>query len=465
MTTSTESLTRRLARFAAELRYADLPPEAVTTAKRLTLDTLGTALAATTLGEGAREVVAVMSAFGGPPESTILGTDVKVAAPHAAFANGALAHALNYDAVGNAAGHTGVVCLATPLAVAESLAPVSGERFLTAVVAAAEVSARVIGPVVQGYRRFSELILAGQYFGYLGAAAAAGSLLGLDSEAMHSAFGLALMQTAGSRAVIVGGDVPAKAIYGAFPNHGGVIAALLAHAGLDAAIDALDGAAGLYAMSSGGVFDAAIVTQGLGTTWRFLQTEFKPWPTSGVVVPFIEAALALASEHDLHAGSIDAVEIVGHSHMRQWCEPLAERRRPANNAAAANSTLFATAKALAHRAVVLADFAPAGLRDELALGVAERTTYRLDDDVRGGIVIVRTRDGRTLRAGVETPLGHPERPISEERLHAKFRDCCSYATGLGQADADALIAFVAQLERCEDVAFLAAQHPGEVRAG
>ena len=48
-----------------------------------------------------RETMAVMSRLAGPPESTILGLGTKVSPTNAAFANGALVHALNYDPIGS----------------------------------------------------------------------------------------------------------------------------------------------------------------------------------------------------------------------------------------------------------------------------------------------------------------------------------------------------------------------------
>ena len=91
------SPTHLLADYAAALRYDDLPGEVVETIKRMTLDSLGCALAATTLGDGCAETMAVMRDLGGNADSTIVGLGAKVAAPNAAFANGALVHALNYD--------------------------------------------------------------------------------------------------------------------------------------------------------------------------------------------------------------------------------------------------------------------------------------------------------------------------------------------------------------------------------
>lgn len=449
------SLTRAVATFAAHLSYDDLPAEVVRLAKRLTLDTLGCALAAPTLGEGCRQAIDLMARLGGPPRSTILGTGIKVGAANAAFANGALANALNYAAAGTDVGHTGVACLAAPLALAQARGPVDGRRFLTAVVISAELTTRMtLASAAARHLGGERLLLSGQYFGYIPAAAAAGAVLALDAATMHSALGLALMHVSGSRQVIVGGDPPAKAIFGAFPNQAAVVSALLAEAGLDARIDAIDGPAGFYALV-GGAFDREALLGGLGRRFRCLEITFKPWPVSGVVTPFIQAALELASAHDLRPSDVVAVELIGSPHLRQWCEPLDERRRPRNAASAANSTIYPTAKALAHRAVTLADFTAEGLRDPVALALADRTTFLADARSRGGAVAATTTDGRRLTASVEQRLGDPERPLSDAQVHAKFRDCCSFAPNLSVSDVDALIAFVESLEDVDDVSPLA----------
>src|SRR5262249_28434392 len=157
--------------------------------------------------------------------------------------------------------------------------------------------------------------------------------------------------------------------------------------------------------------DHAVVGEELGSRWALLETTFKPWPISGVIVPFVESAIALARTHELSRDGIAAVEAHGASALRQWTEPEAERRRPANPAAAANSVHYAVAAALAHGELGLAAFTPAGLSERATRALAERTSYRIDDAVRGGAVVVRTIDGRTLRAAVEIPLGDPRRPL------------------------------------------------------
>lgn len=444
--------TRRLAEFSASLTFDNLPAAVVAHVKHIVLDALGCALAATTLGAGCREAIAVMRRLGGSPESSVLGTRAKIAAPNAAFANGALVHALNYDPIGPEVGHVGVVALTAPLAMAEAAGGMSGRDFLAAATVAAEVAARVSAAAMRTGRQSGETFLNGQILGYFGAAAGAGRALGLPAERMQSAFGLALMQASGSMQVVLEGDPPAKAVYGAFPNYGGVLAALLAHAGLGAELDALEGKAGLYAMAFGGAYDARALTDGLGSDFLLLGTQFKPWPTSLYVHAFIEAALNLA-DRGVRPADIAAVQVIGHNHIRPWCEPLAERRRPRNAAAAGNSVPFGVAKALSRGDVTLADFTADGLRDETALQVADKITYALDDSVRGAVVNVSLTGGRSLEERVEMPLGHPSRPVPPDRLIAKFRDCCRYAETAQSPDK--LIGLVTDLEAVDDVGLLA----------
>ena len=83
------SLTRRWANFASEIRYEDLPAETVRTVKGLVLDTLGTALAGSSLGDCAGAVARFAAAQAGAPEATLLGFARRVSVLTAAFANGA----------------------------------------------------------------------------------------------------------------------------------------------------------------------------------------------------------------------------------------------------------------------------------------------------------------------------------------------------------------------------------------
>ena len=175
--------------------------------------------------------------------------------------------------------------------------------------------------------------------------------------------------------------------------------------------------------------DANVLTDGLGTHFLLEEVAFKPWPTSNSLHPFIEAASEI-SRSGLDVSKITEVEILAHSQLRPWCEPLDVRRRPDNAAAAANSIPFCVAKSLVHGNVTLADFTLEGLKDAAALAVSARTSYRLDDAVKGAAVNIKLSDGR-FEARVETPLGHHTRPVPVEKLRKSFAIAPSHTQASG----------------------------------
>ena len=90
--------TRTLAEFSAGLRYEDLPAEIVHEAKRLLLDTIGCGLGGYEVAKG-QMAVKFARRTGGLGGSTILGVKEKVPSGMAAFANGELMNALDWNAL------------------------------------------------------------------------------------------------------------------------------------------------------------------------------------------------------------------------------------------------------------------------------------------------------------------------------------------------------------------------------
>src|SRR5262249_14430202 len=151
-------------------------------------------------------------------------TQTTVSSSCAAFANGALIHALNFDPMGPCGSHLGPVCLASQLAVAEEIGHVSGKELIVASVMACELAARLSMAIGGADPELTSQILPGQMLSYFAAAIGAARICRLDSKKMQDALGISLMQAAGSRQLVRMGDPPAKAIYGAFPNQAAVIA-------------------------------------------------------------------------------------------------------------------------------------------------------------------------------------------------------------------------------------------------
>lgn len=435
-----------LARFAAELTYDELPPEAVSAVKLIILDSLGTTLAANTLGDGCPEFVEVVRSMGGAPESTLLGFDEKLPAVNAALANGAMAHALNYD---NGAGgaHLGPVTLPAALALAERAGQVSGREFIAAMAAGCEVVTRVAQATPrqpgQAHPQPTQIV------GYFGAAAAAGRVIRLSADGMLSAFGLALMQASGNRQPVLEGT-PSKAVYTAFPNHGGTLSALLAAQGLGGQCDVFEGEAGYFPTFYGSGHSREALAGELGEHFRLLAVTFKPWPTTGTVHGFIQAAIDLAEQHDLHPDGIASVHIRADEHIRTFAEPQESRRAPRTPVQAEDSAYFAVAKALANRTVTLADLQPEGLRQPEALELAKRIEVSFDAEGGDTEVEVVTTAGARYVAQIPSGQGGPRRPVRGEQVAHKFVDCAQHAAR--PAPRKSLDAIVKLIDHLEDVA-------------
>ena len=116
-----EPYSQSIGRFANALKLADVPRAVVEKAKLVFLDTLGIALASSTMDFGAM-VINVARRLGGDAKSTLIVTSNRVAAANAVIANGTLAHGLDYDdTLEEAIVHTGCCSGITALAVGEEV--------------------------------------------------------------------------------------------------------------------------------------------------------------------------------------------------------------------------------------------------------------------------------------------------------------------------------------------------------
>ena len=135
--------TKTLAEFAAQLRYDDIPQPAVAIAKACIIDTVGVVLFGSTLPWS--RIVDDYVQHTGTGASSILDQGFrKTSAPGAAFANGAFAHAFEFDNLRQPSTgvHPGATVLTGALAAAEE-AKVSGKELITAFVAGLECMFRI----------------------------------------------------------------------------------------------------------------------------------------------------------------------------------------------------------------------------------------------------------------------------------------------------------------------------------
>lgn len=301
---------RVLAEFASRLRYEDLPTAVVDEAKRIILDTIGCGLGGYAVEKG-QMAVRLAQRSGGTPEATILGQAQKVPASMAAFANGDLMNALDWNAL-LPPSHVPPYVLAPVLALAEAHRK-SGKDLIVAAVAGMEVAGRV-GTSLGGLRATPggfPLRVWGVSSNQLGATAGAAHVLGLDPDRMLHALGLSAFHA----------PVPSHVKYNytkevgyakyapsGWMAQGGVVTAQLAEMGYRGDTSFLETERGFWAMNGAPTWDPGKVTHSLGDDWVFLNTGYKYWPTCGFYQSPLDVFTALIDEHGLQPEEIEQVE-------------------------------------------------------------------------------------------------------------------------------------------------------------
>ena len=421
----------RLARFAQELELATIPAAAREHAKLCILDTLGVALAGIE-EPAARAARAVARATGGAADATLLVHGDEVPAAAAALANGTAAFSHNFtDTTLSCVIHGGPVAVPAALAVGEMMGA-SGAEVLTAVVAGYEVMTRVgnainAGPARMAHHRkgFHPTSTCGVF----GAAALAAKLLELPVEAATHALGVAGSLAGGLSESLADGSDMWRA-HGGVAAHNGVLAALLAQAGLTAPAAVLDGHRGFCVAFTDGQYDADALTAGLGTRFLVLDAAFKLHNTAHVWALPLDALAALRAEHGF--GPADVEEMIV-TFPQNWTAIMDEAGGagdpPASYAKATNNLQFCLAMGLQEGRVHVEQFAEARLRDPAVLALARRVVARPDaalgrifetTDRAPTRLEVRLASGATHALEVDYPRGCPQNPASREELLAKF---------------------------------------------
>jgi len=300
-------LARRDLRIAADVIYES---------KRLLLDTLGCMLGGGPTDKG-RAVVQLAMDLSGARHATVIGTPNQVSVDHAAFANAELANALDADAVFLNVAHLIPSVSAAALAVAE-MVKAGGRTVLEAVLVGNELASRLtlaMTPLLEGHDGTRARFTIGPVFGYgyaaLGAAAAAGRLLGLDKDRMAHALGLAayycpvpsLLRWLRTRPFSMVKYSPMG-----WTAQAGVTAALLAARGYTGDTGVLDDAEGLPRFWGTDRFQSKYLLEDLGRTWECIRwLSYKPEPVCNLFRPHLWLLSIIRQQEHLSADEIESV--------------------------------------------------------------------------------------------------------------------------------------------------------------
>jgi len=454
-TAGTVGLTRALAEFLSDTVYGDLPPSVVDACYRATLDWLGSALAGA-LEPPARMAQRAARGLGSGDESTVLGAG-RASAPAAAFANGVASHILELDDVHKGSTlHGAAPVISAALAVAER-ERASGRAFTRAIALGYDAALRIGEAVNPSHYRYWHPTGTAATFG---AAAAAGSLLGLTSAQMLDALGTAGTQAAGLWEFNADGAM-SKHLHPGKAAFNGVLAADLARLGFTGATRILEGERGFFRATAAGV-DPSRVTDRLGEQWKITENCYKLHSCCAHTHTAIDVALDIRARRGWTTReALDAIASVDLETYGAGYDVVKDPN-PSTPYRAKFSIAYCTSAALLEGRVGLEQFSVDRVGDdEIAepaiAALLPRVRVSVRDDLTHAYparwptnVVVTLRDGSVECGMNDFPRGNPEYPVSTETLEDKFVRLV--APRFGDALALRALGTVRSLAECADVA-------------
>jgi 2-methylcitrate dehydratase PrpD len=456
-----QTLAQQLAEFAAESTFERLPADVIDGVRKRVLDILGICVAALPLGTSTA-VHDYLADQGGRGQARAIGIPDLLPASMAALGNGVLAHSLDYDDTHlPSVLHPSATVIPAALAAAEATGA-SGRSTIAAIASGLEVCVRIGMAGYDSTARNSTFFEHGQHAtsiaGALGGATAAALLQGLDAAGISHAIGVAASMASGIlEANRTGGTV--KRLHCGWAAHSAITAAALAARGLTGPPTVLEGRFGFFQAWLHGNFNAAEVSDGLGTDWSQREIFFKPYPANHFTHAAIDAAIALRGRGVRPEDVASAVLGVAAPTVRTIGEPLGVKQAPASGYMAQFSGPYAVAVGLMGGSGLgagLDDFT-----DELAREprrralmakvnvMADATCTEIFPRQFPATLRVRLTDGRDLAERVLTNRGGSSRPLSYAELATKFRD--NAARMLEPTVVEEVQSAVARMEQFDDI--------------
>ncbi len=442
MVENSRTLVERIADWSSSLTLDVVPDDVTQMAKRCIIDSIGVTLAARPNPLTQRIFEHTNSDYG-PGKATALGFRKRLSPVGAALVNGTAGHVLDFDDTSyTGIMHGSVVAMPAALAATEMVGG-NGRRFLEAFVAGSEVTYAVA--MLCTTRHYFKGWWSTATFGVFGAAAAAARAMNLSVSDTVSALALAGTQACGMKAAF---GTDAKPYLAGRAAAIGVESALLAHRGLSAPPDVIEGERGFLNLLNDGHSDPEGIDK-LGTDWRLVDPGifFKQYPVCSAAHAAVELTGKLLSDNDI---SGDAVEKV-------LCEvpPVVAislvYNRPETPQEAQFSLPFAVGAMLARGGLDIDCLSQETLSDRClreAMGKVEmRRVDALDDKKapEGARVTLVTKDGVEYSAYLGEPMGMPGNPMSDSALREKFLRCAT-AGGSSPTEADELLKHLLAIE-------------------
>jgi 2-methylcitrate dehydratase PrpD len=437
-------VTRTLARFVLDARYADIPEAVRHEGVRSFLNWAGCAVGAAR-HETVERALAALAPFSGPAQATVLGRGERLDILHAALMNGITSHTFDFDDTHlKTVIHPSGPVASAVLALAEHK-PCSGEDLLHAFILGVEVECRVGNAVYPEHYDVGWHITGTA--GVFGAAAAAGRLLGLSEQQMVWALGIAATQASGLREMF---GTMCKPFHPGNAAKNGLFAALLAQRNFTSSNQGIEAKRG-FANVLSTKFDPRQITDGLGERYEISLNTYKPFACGIVIHPAIDGCVQLRNAHGLKADDIERIELGCHPLVIE----LTGKKTPQVGLEGKFSVYHSVAVAVIHGAAGEAQYSDACVRDPQVTRLRDRVSASVEPGVHEDQVRVKITltNGKVLETFVEHAIGSLQRPMSDADLEAKFRGLAEGV--LARAETDNLIRLCWNVARLKDAGEIA----------
>jgi 2-methylcitrate dehydratase PrpD len=439
-------VTDTLARFVIDSDFASISEKTLANAKMHILDTLGVALA------GSKTTVADIAIdyckkLGASNEASIWGTKSTASVSTAAFANGLLSHALDYDdwEAFIHVGHPSSMLVGAAVPLAEHLGR-SGKDLLNAYVLAMEVICKLAAnsPNMQDRGFHSTPV-----FGSLGAAVACGSLLKLDAAKLKAALGIA---ASGAGGIHRQQGSMVKPFHAGNSARNGAEAALLASNGFTADPAIFEAPRGFCDTFFGkDTCDYDKMIENLGKPF-YLETPgmgLKWHPCSAPQFLAADAALHLKHEHKINFADVVNME-VRIPPLRYQRHYAAEVKTGLRGKFAIN---YVVAMAYLDGKLEIATFTDEKVSQPQVQDALSKVKVIVDESIPEPgpycPVGVELKDGTRHSYTAKIAKGDPRNPMTESEVTEKFHGNARLA--ISEKQTEAVIEAVSQLEAVDNV--------------
>ena len=419
-------ITREIARFAVNTHFDALPANVQHEGLRAFVNYVGCAAG------GAGEPVCLkmletISEFNGKSDCVVIGSSVKLDALNAALMNSLSSAALSF----NDTHYQTVIHPTSPVGAAlVSMAMrrrISGKQLIEAVVLGDELCCRIGNILCTPPAECNVGLSTTGLLGCIGAAIAAGKVMGFDEDQMTTAIGIAANQSAGIReahASMSSWFTPGNA------GRSGLWAAFLAEKGYTCPDTMIEGVKG-FAVSFASNPQMGAATAGLGDKWEILDLAYKPYPCGVVIHPIIDACLDITAKNKFDARDIARVDVT----VDPLCLQLCNRPAPTIRAQAMVSFPHWTATTLMHKEAGLPQVTEAMVHDADIAALRAKVVAHADDHIgrEAARVKVTMKDGRAFDAYCQHALSTPQNPMTDKHIADKTRLQMEIAFGKDKA--------------------------------